>query len=128
MVNTRQKGNRIERRTENLLNNKGFSTSRMPHTRYGDSDHFSLFDIIAMKPDAPIKLIQVKSNSPPNLTKFKKKCLEVAPLKHAEIEIWTHYDREGFKIRRLKGDEWKILVDERDNGMKIGEEVEQEYI
>jgi len=53
--------------------------------------------------------------------------LEVAPLKHAEIEIWTHFDREGFQIRRLKDDEWQTLVDERDNGMKIGEEVKKEY-
>jgi len=127
MVNTRQKGNRNERKCEALLKEKGFSTSRMPHTRYGPSDHFSLFDIIAMKPDAPIKMIQVKSNTPPNLAEFKEECLEVAPLKHAEIEIWTHFDREGFQIRRLKDDEWQTLVDERDNGMKIGEEVKKEY-
>jgi len=114
MVNTRAKGNRTERKAEDRLKEQGYSCSRMPHTRYGDSDHFNLFDILAVQPGEPVKFIQVKTNTPPNLSEFKEKALETAPLKHGEIEIWTWHDYQGWKIRELNrvNKEWEIIKDE----------------
>jgi len=128
MVNTRRKGNRIERKCEKQLQNHGLHTARMPHTRYGDNDHFQLYDIIAMKPEAAFKMVQVKSNSPPNLQNFKKKALEKTPLKHAQIEIWVHHDRTGWKIRRLNrvNKEWDVIIDETTSNCKIGEKITKE--
>lgn len=114
MVNTRRKGNRTERKAENRLKQQGYRCSRMPHTRYGDNDHFQLYDIIAVKPGEPVKFIQVKTNKPPNLSEFKKKALEKTPLKHGEIEIWTWHDYKGWKIRELNriNKEWETTLDE----------------
>lgn len=114
MVNTRAKGNRIERKAEDVLNEQGFETARMPHTRYGDNDFFNLYDIIASKAGARFKMIQVKSNSPPNLTEFKQEALDITPFEHAEVEIWVWHDYSGWKIRRLNKEnrEWEIIKDE----------------
>lgn len=114
MVNTRQKGNRIERKAVDALNEKGFKCARKQHTRYGNNDFYQLYDIIAVKTGAPFKCIQVKSNRPPNLTQFKKDAIEITPVEHAQIEIWTWYDYKGWKIRRLNSEkqEWEIIKDE----------------
>jgi len=128
MVNPRAKGNRIERKAENLLNDAGYRTARMQHTRYGDNDFFNLYDIAAVQPDKPVKFIQVKSNQQPNLQEFKKETLETVGLE-AQVEIWTHYDRKGWKIRRLNrmNKEWETLVDERNADSTIGTEVKKYF-
>lgn len=115
MVNTRKKGNRIERKAETRLKEKGFETSRMPHTRYGDSDHFNLYDIIALKPENPVRLIQVKTNSKPNMKQLKKDSKEIAPFKNVRVEAWTWYDYQGWVIDIFKPetDEWKTIEDQR---------------
>jgi len=112
MVNTRAKGNRIERKAVDRLKEQNYGCSRIPHTRYGDSDHYNLFDIIAAKPGAPFKCIQVKANRPPNLTEFKKQSKERIPSEHAQIEIWEWHDYSGWKIRRLKQENWEIILDQ----------------
>jgi len=128
MVNPRAKGNRIERKAKNLLNDAGYRTARMQHTRYGDNDFFNLYDITAVQPGKPVKFIQVKSNQQPNLQEFKKETLETVGLE-AQVEIWTHYDRKGWEIRRLNrmNKEWETLVDERNADSTIGTEVKKHF-
>jgi len=115
VVNTRQKGNRLEREASEQLQNQGYKTSRMPHTRYGENDILGQFDILASKPDAPFKLIQVKANQASKLAEFKKSCRKNIPFQHAEIEYWIKYDYQGWEKRRLnkEGTELKTFVDER---------------
>ena len=112
--NPRAKGNRRERQAEERLESKGYETARKQHNRYGASDFFKIYDIIAVKPGAPFKCVQVKSNSPPNLTEFKEDAAEITPEKHAEIEIWIFHDYKGWEIRRLNraDNEWQTVVDE----------------
>ena len=114
MVNTRSKGNRIERKAKNRLENQGYQVSRMPHTRYGDNDHFQLYDIIALKPGEKVRLIQVKSNQKPNLSQLRKDSEELAPFKHATVEAWTWVDYEGWVIDRLTPAQsgWETVIDE----------------
>jgi len=115
VVNTRAKGNCIERKAEDKLEEQGFECSRMPHTRYGDSDHFNLYDLIAVKPGEKIRLIQVKSNQKPNLTVLREKSEELAPFQHATVESWTWFDYEGWVIDVLTPaqDGWETVLDER---------------
>lgn len=115
MVNTRAKGNRIERKAETRLKKKGFSISRMPHTRYGDSDHYNLYDIIAVKPGEKVRMIQVKSNQKPNLSTLREESKKIAPLKHARVEAWTWYDYKGWVIDELTPAQsgWETVLDER---------------
>lgn len=115
MTNTRQKGNRIEREAEKQLQEQGYQTVRMPHTRYGDNDFWNLFDILAVKPDAPLKCVQVKSNQASKLQEFKSGCRQKIPLKRCEVEYWIKHDYQGWEKRRLlkEGTELKTFVDER---------------
>jgi len=107
MVNTRRKGNRIERKAEKRLEKQGYETSRMPHTRYGDSDHFNLYDIIAVKPGEKVRMIQVKSNQKPNMSELKQESEDVAPFKkHVRVEAWVWHDYEGWEIHELQNDAW----------------------
>lgn len=112
--NPRAKGNRIERKAEDKLHNEGFSTARMPHTRYGDNDFFNLFDIIAVKPGAPFKCVQVKANSWPNLTQFKEDALEKMPRQNCQILLYRWTDYKGWTIRLLnrEKEEWETILDE----------------
>jgi len=115
MVNTRQKGNRIERKAEDRLQNNGYRTARMPHTRYGDSDFYNLYDIIAVKPDAPLKMVQVKTNQFSKLEKYLQQSLETTPEKHCIIEYWVWHDYKGWEIRRLNREKkkWEKILDQR---------------
>lgn len=115
MVNTRRKGNRLEREAEKQLQEQGYDTSRMEHTRYGENDILGLFDIIASKPGAPFKLIQVKANQASKLEDFKEGCRQKVPFQHSEIEYWIKYDYQGWEKRRLnsEGTELKTFADER---------------
>lgn len=115
MVNSRAKGNRLEREAEEKLQEKGYQTARMPHTRYGDSDFYNMYDIIAMKPGEPFKLVQVKANQASGVNELKNDSLEAAPFKHAEVELWQKFDYEGWKIRRLnkETEDWELIEDQR---------------
>lgn len=115
MVNTRAKGNRIERKAEDRLEKQGYHCSRIPHTRYGDNDHFNLYDIIASKPGEKIKMIQVKANQKPNMTQLKQESEKVAAFKHAEVYAYIWHDYVGWEIHRLHPDPkgWEKVVDQR---------------
>jgi Holliday junction resolvase len=125
--NTRAKGNRIERKAEDRLEDQGYNTARKNNSRYGASDFYNLYDIVAVKPGEPVKFIQVKANSFPNLTDFKHESKDIIPEEHAEVELWCHHDRVGWEVRRLNRikKEWVTLVDERDHDCKIGEKLKK---
>lgn len=108
MVNTREKGNRNERKVENELQDKGYETTRMPHTRFGDNDFFNLFDIIAMKPGEKIRGIQVKTNSASGINKFCDECLDRVPLDFMTAEMWVVMDYKGKRVHKLQPSEEKM--------------------
>lgn len=111
--NTRAKGNRIERKAEDRLEDQGYSTARKNNSRYGASDFYNLYDIVAVKTGEPVRFIQVKANSFPNLTEFKQESQSIIPVEHAVVELWCWHDYKGWEIRVLKDDNWLTVVDER---------------
>ena len=97
MVNTRAKGNRIERKAVQSLELQGYLVYRVrgSSNRFNlSNDIFELFDILACKPNET-KLIQVKSSQKPNLkpyAEFKQKYPQF------DVEVWVWKSRKGFVI------------------------------
>ena len=59
------KGKRNERRAAELYEQAGFRTFRPQESKFGETDMFGLFDIMAIPPansHCPVHLIQVKTN------------------------------------------------------------------
>lgn len=110
MVNTKEKGNRNERKAVDRLETQGYKTERPVETRYNRTDFFNLFDIIAVKEDS-IKFIQVKSNQARGQREIAKKSTFVPSF--VDVEMWVWHDREGWRIKQLQDDGWKTILDER---------------
>lgn len=101
MVNTRKKGNRNERKVEEELQDDGYYTTRMPHTRYGPNDFWGLIDIIATHPEKKPRAIQVKTNTADGITKFADKCDEIFNLDVWICEMAVVMDYKGIRIHRI---------------------------
>jgi Holliday junction resolvase len=77
-MNKRAKGMRAERKAAKLLMDMGYQVVRPNFNRFGYTDFFNLWDIIAVKEDSAL-FIQVKTNatnaSPSRLKKHREfKC------------------------------------------------------
>ena len=94
-MNTRIKGNRIQRKCIELLEDEGFLVDKVEKTGkfQKQKDLFGLFDLIAIKPDV-VRLVQVTCNRPHT----HKEYLEFS--KHYPIASCYQYvwlDRKGWK-------------------------------
>lgn len=103
MVNTRAKGNRIERKAVESLELQGYLVYRVrgSSNRFNQkNDIFGLFDLLCCKPNET-KLVQVKSSQKPNLKPFAE-FKQNYPQFNVEIWIWkskTKKDnKKGFTI------------------------------
>jgi len=111
-MNTYAKGGHNERRAKKVLELDGWRVCKVKAVKFGETDFFNLFDLIAMKPNNKVKLVQVKSNRVVGLKRFGEDCKSFVPLNHASVEYWVWYDRKGWKVYLLK-DKFDVLKDER---------------
>ena len=86
-MNTKQKGNRLERRTMKVLEAQGYTCTRAAAS-LGD------WDVVAIGPH-DIKLIQVKANRRPGSVEMEKLLLFRCP-RGCSKEIWVWKDRARF--------------------------------
>lgn len=70
--------------------------------------------------------IQVKSNGTQGALKSISEAEFIDP-EHVDAQVWSIYDRKGWRIKRLTKEGWKIKTDERDNNKNIGEQVVELY-
>ena len=99
-MNTREKGNRNERKAVKELEDVGWLTYRVKgSTKFNKSvDIFGLWDIISIKQVSRITLIkvtQVKTNKKPTLKPFKEFKEKYPGL---ECELWIYKDRKEKEI------------------------------
>lgn len=98
-MNSREKGNKAERKCVRILEDAGYLTYRVPASKMyqKNQDIFHLWDVLAVK-DHETLLIQVKCNR----TKSMKLHKEFAK-KHPQItcEFWVWVDYRGFERKRL---------------------------
>lgn len=113
-MTARAKGNRNELRAEKELVECDWIVQRAGYRRFAQNDFWGVGDILAIKKGYPIKLVQVKSNR--LATPSERKALaDFGSNYNIQCEIWSWYDREGWRKCYWMGDAW-VCKDERKHG------------
>lgn len=130
MTNGKKKGDRRERQAREILEASGWSVESPNSTPYPQPhgvDFFGVFDFMAFR-DGKILFGQVKANGPRGITTFHEDCLEQdVPLDadNVDVEFWTCYDKEGWRIDSITSDGYETVLDEREKDGKMGEHAEE---
>lgn len=126
MANGKKKGDRRERQAQEILEEAGWIVETPNSTPYPQGygvDFFGIFDFMAFK-DGDILFGQVKSNGARGITTFHEECIEKSvPIdaENVEVEFWTCYDKEGWRIDKISRDGYETVFDERDKSGNMGE-------
>lgn len=118
MVNAKKKGDRNERKAKEDLEAAGWTVETPNATPYPQPhgvDFFGCFDFMAVR-EGRVLFGQVKSNGPDGITSFAEKCLKMnIPFDIVDVEYWTFYDYNGWRIDEITPDGYETVVDERDS-------------
>lgn len=94
MVNTRRKGYRNQKKTQDLLEEEGWAVYTAPVMKFRhNNDIFHLFDHVASKGEK-IRFIQTKSNRCPKKVREDIKAFPFPKNVTKEVWIWKDYARE----------------------------------
>jgi len=121
-----EKGDRRERECKNALKQAGWTVHKKNDTQYQSGDVFGCFDVLATKNGEKPLFIQVKSNG----TQGALKQLSGAKFlnrEYMDIQVWSIYDRQGWRIHKLTEEGWKVRLDERKQDCLIGEKTVELY-
>lgn len=92
-MNTRAKGKRNERKARKQLEEEGFQVVAPNYSRYGYTDFFNLWDLIAVN-DKQVRFVQVKSN--------KNDCYGKKLMKYADFPCPPNCTKEVWLIENRK--------------------------
>lgn len=119
------KGKRRERQAADLYTEAGFDTYRPQESKWGETDIFGLFDVLAVRPAPdPTHLVQVKANAARGVTDWAEEAMEYAT-QGVSVRMLVCHDREGWRVLAPTADGYQTLLDERDHGYNMGEGVRQ---
>lgn len=95
-MSKRRKGKRNERDAQKLYQEAGYETFSPQESKYGETDIFGLFDILAIHPEegGPVRLVQVKSNQPGSMSGWGADAIQYA-VTGVTVELLTAYDGHG---------------------------------
>lgn len=117
------KGKRRERQAAELYEGAGYETFRPQESKFGETDMFGLFDILAINADGNVVLSQVKANQTRGLAEFDANAQLF--IQHPNIDV--HYlvcvDRQGWRLSEFEPSGYHWAVDERDMDCSMGEGV-----
>lgn len=120
---SKKKGDRRERQAREILEYAGYTVESPNSTPYPQGygvDFFGLFDFMAFKDDEKPLFGQVKSNGFRGIRSFSEECKEhQVPFDFVEVQYWTCYDGEGWRIADVYEDGYDTVYDERDYDMKM---------
>lgn len=118
----RKTGNRRERRVEEIYEEAGYHTERSQGQRWGRTDWFGIVDLMAVAPGAPVRFVQVKSESASGIRKAFDKASTIFPDDHVEMEYVVYHKRAGFRLLRPVDGTYETVYDERkDDDLNMGE-------
>lgn len=125
-MSNKSKGDRRERQAREILEAAGWVVETPNSTPYPQGygvDFFGLFDFMAFKPGEKPLFGQVKSNGPRGITSFSDDCKDMeVPFDHVNVEFWTCYDGEGWRIDEVDEEGYETVLDEReDSNANMGE-------
>lgn len=98
-MSAKSKGDAAEVRAQRLLESEGYLVHRTVRTsfqrggiwRSNNNDIFSLFDLVAVHPQFPVRFVQVTAGAYGDAIERRKKVLALAehfPVRHADLEVW----------------------------------------
>lgn len=117
------KGRRREREAAELYERAGYETFRPQESKYGETDMFGLFDMVALGPGLYTHWVQVKANAEnTSLTAFYNQAKDLLPERSIPIYMICH-DRQGWRVARDHATGYTWVVDEREQDCKMGEGV-----
>lgn len=97
MVNTKAKGDRAEAKAKKLLEEKGYEVEKPIKTRWGRTDFFNKWDLIAVN-DEHVRFIQVKTNKNDTYGKQLDKYRGFPAPPNTTRELWLMEARKQIKI------------------------------
>jgi len=119
----KQKGDRRERQAVELYERAGYKVERCHGVRWGRTDWYGHFDLMAVRPDR-FRFIQVKSNAASGINEINQWAEMWAP-DAIQYDMLVCHDREGWRLIRCwpEGDTYTTVVDERDMDCQMGDGV-----
>lgn len=120
------KGKRRERECADIFEEAGFRTYRPQESKWGETDIFGLFDILAVPGPGDlgqVRLIQVKSNGARGIESWAHDALAYAS-HTVRVQFAVCYDREGWRLidpyDTGTGVDWRTVYDEREDSHAMG--------
>lgn len=106
MATAQEKGERHEREAVNIISAAYGTGGTEKVDVYTNHDPFGLADIIAIRADRPVLLVQVKTNRlrPTTKRRYLRDCIRRIP-PEAIFEVWVRKDRAGWEMIRFNGEE-----------------------
>ena len=127
------KGDRRERQAREILEDAGWTVETPNYTRYGNTDFYNAFDLIAMHPNEKVKLVQVKSNTANGIQELADRVQEFVNFSACSVEYWICHDNEGWRVLdilpdNIKGNRtYETILDERDRDCNMGEFITESF-
>lgn len=122
---SKQKGDRNERELEEYYTQAGYRTDKCRGLRWGKTDWFGLFDLMAIAPNSKVRYIQVKTNAAQGINKWVSEACRVTPDEHVTLDFGVKYDYEGWRLIRAEDGEYRTIYDERDKDCNIGDGIKE---
>lgn len=122
---SKKKGDRNERELEKYYSQAGYRTDKCRGLRWGKTDWFGLFDLMAIKPGDKVRYIQVKSNRAQGIESWTRKATRITPSEHVTLDFAVKYDYEGWRLIRVEDGEYKTIYDERQQDCKVGDGIKE---
>lgn len=117
------KGKRRERQAAGLYERAGWETFRPQESKYGETDIFGLFDLLAIgSAPEPTHLVQVKSNRAAGINDWSEETLHYAA-DGVRVRMLVCHDREGWRILDPVPGGYRTVLDERDRDYQMGDGV-----
>lgn len=114
------KGKRREREAAELYEQAGYETYRPQESKWGETDIFGLFDVLAIKPGEDSLFAQVKSNRVRGIREWFRDVEDVLGPGPARVHYLVAHDGEGWRLAQRSGDGYEWFVDERDRDVTMG--------
>lgn len=122
---SKKKGDRRERQAREILEEAGYTVETPNSTPYPQGygvDFFGLFDFMAFRDGDKPLFGQVKSNGFRGIRSFPDDCVDKnVPFDYVDVEYWTCYDGDGWRIAEVTPEGHTEVYDERDATVNMGE-------
>lgn len=124
-MSSRKKGQRREKQVRDVYKRAGFAVESPNYTRYGNSDFYNLFDLMAVKPGCKPRFVQVKSNKAEGITWWMDSVRAWFPREHLSFDFVVVFDGEGMRLSKpregTEPSDYAHVVDEREADGNMGD-------